>query len=169
MIAKKNVRPRYAPLKVGTEVKLKMDEKTKIRDAPGDWAPITFRKGTNGRVIVPKLLSGNPVIEVFLLGRGTQNYEIKRSNVRVVAKTKPKRVPAVVGQSCLPKGYDLLTPSERAMYSPMSAEHLAASLTNQRRAKKAMLGAIQTYADCTANVSHARRLANQQSKAKGLT
>lgn len=165
MTGKRNVRPRHAPLKVGTEVKLKKEERVKTRDLGGGIGEyIRFREGTTGRVIVPKLLNGNVVLEIFLLDKGTQNYEITRSNVR--ALPKPKKKAPVAG--CVPKGFDLLSPTERATLSPMAVKHLAASLTNQRRAKKAMLEAIQTYADCTANVSHARRLAHQQSKAKGF-
>jgi hypothetical protein len=168
MTGKRNVRPRYAPLKIGTEVRLVKEEKVKVRDLEplvsggGVAEYIRFRAGTTGRITVPKLINGNVVVDIFLVDKGTKGYEITRSNVRALPKQKKP-----LG-NCVPKGLDLLSPAERATLSPMAVKHLAASLTNQRRAKKAMLEAIQTYADCTANVSHARRLAHQQSKAKGV-
>jgi hypothetical protein len=161
MTGKRNVRPRYAPLKVGAEVKLKKEERCMVihlGNVTGE--SVRFRAGTTGRVATQKFLVGNPIIDIFLLDKGTRQYEVSRSNIRVVYKPKPKKKPEA---SCAPKGSDLLTPAERAMLSPMSAKHLAQSLTLQRRAKKAMLEAIQTYADWTANVSHARRLAYKES------
>lgn len=161
MTGKRNVRPRYAPLKVGTEIRLVKEEKSKVRDLDGGVAEyIRFRAGTTGRITVPKLPNGNVVVDIFLVDKGTKGYEITRSNVRALPRQKKP-----LG-NCVPKGFDLLSPAERLSMKPMAAKSLATSLANQRRAKRAMLAAIQHYADCTANVSHNRRLANIES---GLT
>jgi hypothetical protein len=162
MTGKRMSRTRYAPLKVGQKVTLKKDEQLLGPTGKESASNPIARAGTTGQVIVPKLLSGNPVIEFFFLDRGTQNYEVERSNLRVVAKPKKKKPAA----SCVPIGFDLLSPTERMALKPMSAKNLATSLANQRRAKRAMSAAIEHYAVCTANVSHARRLANVES---GLT
>ncbi len=153
----------YKPLKIGATVKLKIGVKS---------CDVSFSAGTTGRVAVPSLPDGNVGVDIYLFDQGTKRYIIERSNLRLVSDRRPKKAampkrnPASVGVSDLPKGYDLLTPSERALLSRDSVEALATSLANQRRAKQAMLDAIETYANCTANVSHARRIANKKS---GLT
>lgn len=159
---KRNVRPRHSTLKKGADIVLKKDERLAIYEGPNAGWAINFRAGTTGRVVIPRLANGNPVIETFLIDRGTLKYEVARSNVRLAPYRKPKPKAKPAG-NCAPKGLDLLSPAERASLSPMAVKHLAASLINQRKAKRLMLEAIQTYADCTANVSHARRLARQDS------
>lgn len=82
-------RPRHAPLEVGQEVILKKDEDLAL--ANGMDESVRFAAGTTASVIVPRLLNGNVVVEIYLFDKGRDNYEVERSKIRIVtAKDKSK-------------------------------------------------------------------------------
>lgn len=164
MTGKRNVRPRYAPLKIGQMIQLKKEAVTEVLNG-GMWKgkEVTLKAKTPGKVIVPRLTNGNVVIDVFNVNSGTLSYEVERSNVKVLAKPKPRK-PKPTGNR-VPKGFDLLSPAERLSLQPMYIKQLSTALANKRRAKNEMLKAIQHYADCEAICSHVRRSAAIAEKA----
>lgn len=169
MTGKRNVRPRYAPLKIGQMVRLKKEVLAEVLNG-GMWKgkEVVLKAKTPGKVIVPKLVNGNVVIDVFNVNSGTLSYEVDRSAIKVLAKPKPRRplpkTPKPPGTP-LPKGFDLLSAAERFSLQPMYVKQLATALANKRRAKNEMLKAIQHYADCEAICSHIRRSAAIAEKA----
>ncbi len=86
MTGKRNVRPRYSPLKKGAEVILKRDEKM----ANGS---ILLKKGTKGKVISPTNIAPYVAIEVFTLKNGAEGFEVARSNIRLAPYRKPEAKP----------------------------------------------------------------------------